>query len=120
MTDENLQSQITRLIDISEITKLKHIYLHYNDSGFQAEKIGELFTEDGVWDGGDFGRYEGRQQIVDFFSNVGEALPFCAHLAMNEIIEVDGARATGRWRLLLAATVVDGENGTDVLSGGQA
>ncbi len=106
MSNETLEEQVRRINDIAEISKLKNIYLHYNDSGFQAEKIGELFAEDGVWDGGDFGRYEGRQQIIDFFSNVGEAVPFCTHLATNEIIEVNGDRATGRWRLLLAASVV--------------
>ena len=33
-------------------------------------------------------------------------MSFCTHLATNEIIEVNGDRATGRWRLLLAASVV--------------
>ncbi len=98
--------------DIAEIIKLKHTYLHYNDSGFQAKKIGELFVENCVWDGGDFGRYEGRKQVVDFFSNVGQGVPFCNHQVTNEIIEVTGDRATGRWHLLLIASVM-GEKGIE-------
>ena len=108
---DNMMDERTKKTNaIAEIIKLKNTYIHYNDSGFQAQKIGELFIENGVWDGGVFGRYEGRQKIIDFFSNLSGGVPFSCHLISNEIIDVNGDKADGRWRLLLIANLI-GEDG---------
>ncbi len=34
---------------------------------------------------------------------------FAAHLAMNFMIDVDGDRATGKWRILMPCTIMDGD-----------
>ncbi|WP_281018285.1 MULTISPECIES: nuclear transport factor 2 family protein [unclassified Minwuia] len=93
--------------DIEEIIQLKNRYWHYNDTGLLGDRIAELFTEDGIWTNAELGHYEGREAIRDFFNGASEALPFCAHLGMNPVIEVDGATATGIWRAILLGTFVE-------------
>jgi hypothetical protein len=48
-----------------------------------------LFTEDGVWDGGPFGRAEGREGIREFFGEVSKQVSFANHYVTNPIIETD-------------------------------
>jgi hypothetical protein len=98
--------------DIEEITKLKHLYWHYNDTGFRADEIANLFTEDGVWSSEVMGHYEGREAIRDFFRGAPAFASFCAHLGMNPIIEVDGDLAQARWRAMLFTTMIDNEGET--------
>lgn len=99
--------RLDRIESIQEITKLKHTYWHYNDMGFLGDHIAPLFTADGVWSNEELGHYEGREAIRDFFNGLSQSLPFCAHVGMNEIIDLDGDRATGRWRCLLPGTFVE-------------
>lgn len=106
----DIEARIDRLNSIQEITKLKHVYWHYNDVGLLGDKIAPLFTEDGVWSNKELGHYEGREAIKNFFNGASEALPFCAHVGMNPIIDVDGDKAVAKWRALLPGTFVeDGE-----------
>ncbi|AQQ03861.1 hypothetical protein B0E33_09890 [Roseibium algicola] len=113
MTDSQ---KLEKLNSIDEILRLKHIYWMYNDVGFQGDKIAELFAEDGVWsnDGAwskkQLGYYKGREAIRDFFNGLSGAVPFCAHIGMNPIIEVNGDTAVGKWRALLLGTTVNDEN----------
>ncbi len=93
--------------DIEEIIQLKNLYWHYNDIGLLGDRIAPLFTEDGIWSNAELGHYEGREAIRDFFNGASEVLPFCAHLGMNPIIEVDGNSATGIWRAILLGTFVE-------------
>jgi hypothetical protein len=93
--------------DIEDIIQLKNLYWHYNDIGLLGDRIAPLFTEDGIWSNAELGHYEGREAIRDFFNGASEVLPFCAHLGMNPIIEVDGNSATGIWRAILLGTFVE-------------
>ena len=109
MTD-TIEKTIDRLASIEEIKKLKHVYMEYCDQGYPPAKLGPLFTDDAVWTSEIFGRHEGRAAIEEFFGGVSSAIVFAAHLALNGIIDVDGDRANGQWRLLMPCTLSeDGE-----------
>src|SRR5690554_1810213 len=56
------------LYDVEQIKQLKHRYCAYCDEAYDPDGIAALFVEDGVWDGGPFGRYEGRAAIHAFFA----------------------------------------------------
>ena len=107
----DLSARLDRLESIQEITKLKHTYWHYNDVGLLGDKIAPLFTEDGVWSNEELGHYEGREAIRIFFNGASDVLPFCAHVGMNAIIDVDGDVAKAKWRCLLTGTFVEEDLG---------
>ncbi len=104
---DDLVRRLDRIESLQEITKLKHTYWHYNDTGLRGAEIASLFTEDGVWSNEELGHYVGRTAIREFFDGLSEGLPFCAHVGMNEIIELDGNHATAKWRCLLPGTFVE-------------
>ena len=80
-----------QLEDIEAIKILKARYGYYCDDSYDPDGISSLFVEDGVWDGGQFGRYEGRSAIHDFFRDLArDKIGFAMHLFMNPLIEVSG------------------------------
>ena len=87
------------LYDIECIKQLKARYCAFADQNYDPDGIASLFVPDGVWDGGPFGRHEGRAAIHAFFTGVSKVISFVNHYATNPLIEVDGDRATGRWDL---------------------
>ncbi len=87
------------LYDIESIKQLKARYCAFADENYDPDGISSLFTDDGVWDGGPFGRHEGRAAIRTFFSEVSKSITFVDHYATNPLIEVAGDHATGRWDL---------------------
>jgi len=72
-----------------------------------AAAAAELFTEDGVWDGGPaLGVARGRVEIAARLAE--PTLVFSRHLFVQPSLAVDGAAATGRWQLLCPCTGADG------------
>ena len=108
MNLEDLERRLRVLEDIETIKKLKARYCAYCDNNYDAEGIASLFTEDAVWDGGKFGRYEGREAIRTFFRGAPRIFPFAIHQVMNPIIEVEGEQAKGQWYLFQPATLAEG------------
>ena len=101
------------LEDIEEIKVLKARYGYYCDDSYDPDGISSLFVEDGVWDGGQFGRYEGRNAIHDFFRDLArDKIGFAMHLFMNPLIEVSGDTAKGHWYLLCPLTLHEGNQAT--------
>jgi hypothetical protein len=98
--------RLERLDAIEAIKQLKYRYCAYCDDNYNPPGIAALFTEDAIWEGESFGRHVGRDAIKAHFERVSGEIVFAAHLALNPIIEVDGAAATGKWRLIMPATVV--------------
>ncbi len=95
-----LEQQIQRLIDIEDIKLLKLRYANFCDQQYNPEGIASCFTENGVWDGGEnFGKYESRKEIHDFFSGANELVSFAMHYTTNPLIDVNGDEATGQWHL---------------------
>lgn len=108
MNTEELARRVQALEDIEAIKKLKARYCAYCDEGYDADGIASLFTPDGVWDGGRFGKYQGQEAIRNFFRGASQIFPFALHYVMNPLIEVKGQHASGRWYLLQPATLAEG------------
>ena len=105
----DLESRIKVLEDIEEIKRLKRRYCALCDDSYDADALAELFTEDAVWDGGDRGKNQGREQIRSFFKAAPRRLPFAIHMVTNPIIEVHGDTANGTWYLFQPCTFAAGE-----------
>ncbi len=102
------EEQVARLSAIEDIKQLKAHYCALCDTGYQPEPLAALFTEDGIWDGGEqFGRYVGRDEIRNFFAGVSGQIVFAAHLVLNPIITVNGDSANGKWWLLMPCTTAE-------------
>lgn len=102
----DIETRIGRLEDVEHIRSLKAHYCDLCDEGYDADALIELFTADAVWDGGELGRFDGRDAIHRFFSNMPRAMSFAIHHITNAAVRIgeDGNTATGRWYLLQAAT----------------
>lgn len=100
-----IERRVTELEDLEAIRQLKARYCAACDDNYDADAIAALFTEDGVWDGAGFGRFEGRAAIREFFRTVPRRMAFAIHQVMNPIIEIDGERARGTWYLLSPCTL---------------
>ncbi len=107
MNLEDITRRVQTLEDIEAIKKLKARYCAGADERDEDKFVG-CFTEDAVWDGGNFGHYEGRAAIRDFFGTIPQVLSFAIHYVMNPRIEVNGDTATGAWYLLEPCTMVEG------------
>jgi ketosteroid isomerase-like protein len=108
MSLEDLEKRVRRLEDIEAIRELKARYCAYCDDGYDPDGLASLFTEDAVWDGGQLGRFEGKEAIRKFFRGTSRRVSFAIHNVMNPIITVDGDRASGRWYLLQPLTFAEG------------
>ena len=119
LTNEQIGARLQRLEDIENIKQLKARYCAFCDENYNSQGITSLFTDDGVWDGGNLGRAEGHAEIAKFFERAPSAFSFAIHNVMNPIIEVDGDRATGHWYLLqpLTRRSRTGEEGAMWLAG---
>ena len=104
MAELTLEQKVDRLTAIEDIKQMKAQYCAYCDSGYDPEGIASLFVEDGIWDGGEFGRYEGVEAIKEFFRGISSDITFAGHLVLNPIITVDGDNANGKWWLIMPCT----------------
>lgn len=102
--------RIERLEAAEQIRRLKTHYCDLCDDGYDAAALAALFTEDAVWDGGQLGVFKGREAVRRFFQRMPQILSFAIHHVTNSTIDVsdDATGARGRWYLLQAATVSQG------------
>ena len=103
----DIESRLARIESIEQIRCLKAHYCDLCDEGYDADALAALFTNDAVWDGGELGRFEGRDRIHRFFSNMPKVMSFAIHHITNSAVAVseDGRRANARWYLLQSATL---------------
>lgn len=108
-----LEQRVERLESIEAIKKLKSDYGALVDAK-DLDGIVALFTEDAVWEGEPFGRFQGRAEIRVCMDE--PEMPWTKHYLVNPSIEVsvDGTTASGRWYLWQTGTFTDigGENAT--------
>ena len=110
MAELTLEEQVARLTAIEDIKRMKAQYCYYADHGYDPDGLASLFVEDARWDGGDFGVYEGKEAIREFFAGIKDDIVFAIHPVMNPIITVDGDTANAKWWLIMWCTMmVDGE-----------
>ena len=99
---KTLEERIQTLEDIEAIKVLKSRYCAYCDSAYNAKGIASLFVDDGIWDGGFMGRFEGAKAIRAHFESVSSVMGFAIPPLTNPIIEIspeDNNRASGSWYL---------------------
>jgi hypothetical protein len=63
MSTGELEKRITVLEDIEAIKKLKARYCAICDDDHNPDRISSVFVEDGIWEGGDFGKAQGHRAI---------------------------------------------------------
>ena len=68
MKVEELEQRLRVLEDVEEIKRLKAQYAALCDNNYDCDGIAALFTSDGIWDGSDLGRTEGRALSAPFSS----------------------------------------------------
>lgn len=103
----SIEARIRRVEAAEQVRLLKARYCELCDAGYPADELCNLFTEDGVWDGGEMGVFEGRDALRRFFSRMPDIMSFAIHHVTNSAVEVneDATGARGRWYLLQTATV---------------
>lgn len=101
-----LEQRIQVLEDIEAIRKLKAKYCAACDADHDPELLGPLFAEDATWEATVMSKATGREAIKALLGAVGTSgrIRNSAHHAINPIIDVDGDRATGHWRLIMLYT----------------
>ena len=115
-----LARQLQEQADLHAIANLKAHYCWLLDTR-RTWDAADLFTEDGVWDGGEmFGRHEGRDAVGAYFTQIQrDGLPFCLHGVLTPFVELRGeGRAFGRWYLSMPCTLRDAEGRERAVWGG--
>ena len=92
-----LEQRVTRMEDIEAIKQLKARYCEICDDNHNPNRITTLFVEDGIREGGDFGKAQGHEAIRTLFRTFQQLISFSQHMVLNPIIEVEGNRAKGVW-----------------------
>ena len=104
----SLEERISRLEDIETIKNIKAKYAGYCDSGYNAEGLASLFTEDAIWESNAFGTYHGKQEIYNFTDQIGKKeILWALHFMICPVVDVapGGQSATGSWYLIEFASM---------------
>ena len=114
-----LQARVVALEAENAVRKTIARYMALCDvpsGALDGETLAALFTEDAIWEGigpqytQTFGRLQGHAAILAMLQRYLPPVPHFAtnvHFLTSETIEVDGARAKGRWIMLQASGYVD-------------
>ncbi len=105
-----LEKRIQKIEDIQAIKDLKVVHARACDDCYNPDKMGHVFSEDAVWDGGEgWGRHESRKAIQDFFREARKDISFAVHYFVQPEIKVadDGMTASATWYLWQACTIND-------------
>lgn len=84
-------------------------YCFATDRDADPDAWTNLFTEDGIWDGEAFGRFQGREQLRAFMVNAtagGQA--GYRHYTANILLDLEGDTAKGKCYFLLMQASEDG------------
>ena len=104
----SLEERVEQLEAIEAIRRLKIAYARVADEGYNGDRISAMFTEDGVWDGGEaFGVHNGKAEIKELFDGIPEQISFALHYMVGHTIDIDasGQSATGHWYLWAPMTI---------------
>src|SRR5438128_11261391 len=90
-----LEQRIIRIEDLEAIKQLKARYCDVCDDDHNPNRITTLFVEDGIWEGGGFGKAQGHEAIRQLFQSFQKMISFSQHMVINPIIEIEDNRAKG-------------------------
>jgi hypothetical protein len=101
-----IEERLQRLEDVEEIRRLKVRYAELCDEGFDPDALVALFTPDGVWDAGEFGRFVGADEMRAYWMETARVTSFALHYMSNHVVHVQPGEgeASGRCYLLGTAT----------------
>jgi ketosteroid isomerase-like protein len=99
-------SRLDNLEQIEAIRRLQYAYCRYLDAegGFDVAGVVSLWAEDGVWDGGEYGKYVGKAAIAEYFKNHALEVAFGVHFTTNTEVRITGNTATCRCLGLVPAS----------------
>jgi len=109
-----LERELRELRDLEEIRALKARYFAAVDVGWEAELpdkreqlIDGVFAEDVVLEmltADGFTVLRGREALRDVYEEQLNAYPFGIHYGTNDLVELDGERASAAWHVLAPCT----------------
>lgn len=108
---EQLEKRMQRMEDIEALKSLKYEYGLICDDHYNPDRIVQLFTDDGIWDGGEaVGVHQGHDAIRQLFINIANMIEFAVHYFLQPVIEIEenGNTAVGRWHLWQPSTLKGG------------
>ncbi len=102
---EAILARLTLLEDREAIRALCHRYGNLCDEGFSPVAISNMFTTDGVWDGGEMaGVHKGRAEIQAFLERLESVVSWSGHYVLNDQATITGDTASGLWRCVAPVT----------------
>lgn len=94
---EEMEERLRTLEAKEEIRQLRAEYCYRADQR-DWERWADTFTDDGRIEVDQLGTYEGRDEIIQFGTDViATEYQWFSHMVHNGVIEVDGDEATGQW-----------------------
>ncbi len=110
---KDLERRIQILEDIEAIKQLKAEYSDACDDMYNPERMKDLFTQDGIWDGEKegFGKHVGLDAICKFMGEVKDGLKFGVHYFLQPRIKIlSETEAEGVWYLWQTSTMASGKD----------
>lgn len=103
------EERLAKLEAKDAIRELKARYAQVCDSGFDLDELRGLFASDAVFDAGGFGRFDGRDAILEYYATVPDAISWGLHYIAGSTIAVsdDAQTAHGTWYFLQPATMAE-------------
>jgi hypothetical protein len=102
---EAMKEKVQLLEDSEAIRRLKARYAQACDDKYNLDKLGELFAEDAVWDGGELmGTHNGKAAVLKFFKEIQNSITFGVHYFLMPHLTIEGNKAQARWYVWMPAT----------------
>lgn len=95
--DSRLADRIERLEQIGALEQGKYRQCAAVDASYAAADNAAVFTEDGVWDGGDLRCLSGRDAIYRSVAEPNDTVQWLTHGVINPIIDLVGDEARCQW-----------------------
>lgn len=91
-----LEERLARVEDIEAIRNLKSLYVGYCDP-YDPEGFASVFAPDGVWQGADYGEFQGHEALREFIDkDVRDHYVWTFHYLLRPLIELADDRQTAR------------------------
>jgi hypothetical protein len=105
-----IEERLQTLEDIEAIRRLKIRYAELCDEGFDPDALVSLFTVDGVWDAGEFGRFTGPGEMRAYWIETARVTQFALHYMANHVVDVAAGATEARGRCYLLGTATREEH----------